>query len=208
MTWKFLLFVCLISAVTISSVFLGHSNNPYGYLEAGGLVILAITLVVIARYAWDTHRIANATEQKWEEELKPRLYYEMYVDPSEKQSDRVAFRLINPTDYIIDASVNCNFKIYGETMRYAGAYDGTETWVVYPHQISQGLFKVDELLAKKGKSREQMIKEKNQSNSMEQLTMDLEITFKSETGRTGKYPSRHHYFDFERWIWVPFLTKL
>jgi hypothetical protein len=53
-----------------------------------------------------------------------------------------------------------------------------------------------------------MIKKRNQSNAMEQLTMDLQITFKSETGGSRKYPSRQHYFGFERRIWLPFLTKL
>ena len=199
--------IALIGIITAGSVLLNFYCSYYPYLQAGQMIILAITLVVIIIYAWDTRRIANATELKWEEELKPKLMYEMTVDQSEQQSKLVYFRLINPTDYIIDATVNCNFKIYGEPISYPGAYDGSETWTVFPHQISQGYFSIDALLSQKGKSREQMIQEQNTSNASEQLTMHLAISFESETGRTRSYPARKHYFAFDKWTWVPELTK-
>ena len=114
----------------------GHSiwRDPNQSLGAGTLLILAITLVVLIVYAWDTHRIANATEQKWEEERRPKLLYEMVLARQGVREGKTLFRLINPSDYFVEARVNLNFKINGEPVRYHPAYDGTEIWLVYPRQ--------------------------------------------------------------------------
>jgi hypothetical protein len=207
MPGRFISLIFLILGILIVSVILGFYHTSSWYLEVGQLIILSITLAIIIYYAWQTHRIANATEMQWEEEMKPKLMYEIAVDQSKKQSDIVKFSLINPTDYIIETNVNCNFKIYGEAVQYDGAYDGTKAWVVFPHQGNVGWFSIDLLLSKKGKNRGDMIKERNESNQNEQLTMDLEIRFTSETGRSREYPPRRHYFAFDKWIWVPVITK-
>lgn len=204
---KFRLLILLILAITVLSVFLNYLCSSYPFLDIGQLIILAITLVFIIAYVWDTHRIANATEEKWEQELKPKLQYGIILDPNDPQRNRVLFRLINTTDYMIEAKVNCNFKIYGEPVAFPGAYGGTETWDIFPHQMSQGHFSINAVLDKKGKNRDQMIEERSGTNANQQLTMDLEITFKNEVGRSGAYPSRRHNFDFERLVWIPELTR-
>lgn len=197
---KFYLLTVLILVIAVIALALDRTGE-------GTLIVLAITLAAIIKYALDTNRIANATEQKWEQEMKPKLLYEIVVDSQEK-ADKFAFRLMNPTDYMIDANVNCNFRIYGEPVKYDPAYDGTSTWGLFPHQISQGTITLSGVLAKKGKNPQQMTEERNASNASEQLTMDLEIDFKNEVGRNGRIPSRRHHFDFERWIWIPQLTRL
>ena len=58
----------------------------------------------------------------------------------------------------------------------------------------------------KGKTSEQILEDRNESNKTQQLTCDLELDFTSETGHSRQYPRRHHYFDFERWAWIPALT--
>ena len=175
-------------------------------LQAGALVILAITLAVLIVYAWDTRRIANATEQKWEEERRPKLLYEMPLARQDARDEKVMFRLINPSNYFVKARVNLNFKIYGDPVEYHPIYDGKEIWLVYPGQMSQGWYSIGTLLGKKGKTSEQMLQERTESNKTQQLTCDLQIDFTSETGYSRQYPPRHHYFDFERWAWIPDLT--
>ena len=175
-------------------------------LHAGALVILAITLVVLIVYAWDTRRIANATEQKWEEERKPKIMYEMVLAQQNVRDEKVMFRLINPSNYFVKARVNLNFEVYGDPVGYHPVYDGKEIWLVYPGQMCQGWYSIGTLLGMKGKTSEQMLQERTESNKTQQLTCDLQIDFTSETGYSREYPSRHHYFDFDRWAWIPDLT--
>lgn len=204
---KLWILVLLIIIIAIAGIIISYSSQPSWAIQAGTLIILAITLIVIIIYGWDTHRIANATEKKWEEELKPKLMYQITKVSVENQSDRIHFQLINPTNDIIEARINCNFKIYGEPVGLSGAYDGTEKWIVFPYQMSQGSFAIDQLLASKGKNQDQLINERNDDNSKQQLTMDLKVELESETGRKRSYPQRHHYFDFLRLQWIPTLTK-
>ncbi len=49
--------------------------------------------------------------------------------------------------------------------------------------------------------------ERTQANRKEQLTMELEIKFRDETGEEKELPTRRHFFDFEREDWVPEITK-
>jgi len=204
----------LILFVTLISIILAYFFHDDQILTVGQLIILAYTLISIIKYTSDTHkytsdthRIANVTEQKWESELMPKLMYEIWINKPENQSDTVNFQLINPTDYLIDVVVNCNFKINGESVIYAGAYDGTETWTLFPHQISRGYFSIDLLLNQKNMTRSKMIEERNDSNESEQLTMDLEFSFKNEMGRERTYPKRRHHFSFDRWTWIPVITR-
>ena len=207
MPLKLWLSILLILGVTVLTIVLSLFCTSYPFLDIGQILIFAITLVFVVIYAWDTHRIANATEEKWEQELQPKIQYEMKVNPNEEQSRRTLFGLINTTDYLIEARVNCNFRIYGESVTLPGAYNGTEDWVLFPHQISAGHFSIDAVLDRRDKTREEMIRERTESNTKEQLTMDLEISFRSETGRERNYPPRRHHFDFERWVWIPEITR-
>jgi hypothetical protein len=191
----------LIVLIALVSILLDFHFCSNRFTAGGQFIVLSMTLIVLIVYAWDTHRIANTTEKKWEEDLKPKLLYEMVMNPKDPSDCR--FRLINTTDYLIEAKVNCNMKVYGEPVSFSGAYDGSETWLIFPHQISEGHFSIDTVLSKKGKTRSEMILSATPENQSEQLTMDLEISFKSETGREREYPLRRHYFLVKQGVWVP-----
>lgn len=208
MPTKLWFLIVSIITIAIASIVAGYSSNQITWALPGGtLLILALTLVVIIIYGWDTHRIANATEKKWTEELKPKLMYQISTVSVEEQGERFLIQLTNPTNDIIGARINCNFKIYGEAVKLNGAYDGTEKWIIFPYQTSQGGFSINQLLALKRNNQFQMINERSNENAEQQLTMDLQIDLESETGRKRSYPKRHHYFDFERLQWIPTLTK-
>jgi hypothetical protein len=202
---KLIVLIIFIIIICIAGLALDYLYCSSRFSAASQLIILASTLLVLIIYAWNTRRIADATEQKWEEELRPKLSYEMIMGQNDK--NKVVFRLLNPTDYLIEAKINCNFKIYGQPVTFTGAYDGSELWVVFPHQISQGHFEINTILSKKGKTLQQMIQERTNVNEHEQMTMDLEISFESETGRKRKYPPRRHYFSFDKSLWVPEITR-
>jgi hypothetical protein len=76
--------------------------------------------------------------------------------------------------------------------------------MLFPQQVSQGWFEIERLLQNKGKTVKSMISEHSQVNSEQQLTMFLELEFFDEL---GGLPGRLHYFDFDRWAWIPHLTE-
>jgi len=202
---KLIALIIFILLITCVSLVLDYNCASTKFTASAQFLVLVLTLLVLIIYAWDTRRIANATEQKWEEEIKPKLMYEMVMDTN--TVGHVLFRLINSTDYFIEAKVNCNFKIYGQPVKLSNDYDGTDVWVVYPHQISQGHFLIESILTKIGKNYNQMIREKTDDNTNEQLTSDLEIQFTSENGRKRIYPERRHYYRFDIGNWIPEITK-
>jgi hypothetical protein len=108
----------------------------------------------------------------------------------------------------VRARVNCNFRVYGAPINADPLYDGKDIWVVFPQQFSQGWFEVDSLLQKKGKGVAAMIAECTPANRKDQFTMLLELEFWDELGARRKLPGRPHYFDFERWTWIPQLAEV
>ncbi len=52
-----------------------------------------------------------------------------------------------------------------------------------------------------------MMPERTEGNRKEQLTMDLELEFQDELGESRILPSRRHFFDLDKWRWIPVLTQ-
>jgi hypothetical protein len=48
--------------------------------------------------------------------------------------------------------------------------------------------------------------ETSAANRDTQLTMDLEMKFRDELGRSYRLPSRRHFFEFATGRWIPALT--
>ena len=79
--------------------------------------------------------------------------------------------------------------------------------LLFPQQMCQGWFEVESLVQKQGKTVVSMIQESTPANRREQLTMNLELEFRDEFGERRKLPNRRHYFDFDRWAWIPHLSQ-
>lgn len=167
-------------------------------------LILGVTLIVILWYARNTQRMTTIAEKRWERDSMIRATYNITM-AADKNS--VLFAITNPSTLLVSAIVNCNFRIYGEPVDYSDAYNGKELWEIFPGQISQGHFEISTLLPKKGLTMEDMKNKRTQENYKEQLTMDLEIKFTDETGKNKEFPTRRHFFDFERQLWIPEITK-
>lgn len=198
--------VCVIVVSIIITVGLALSNQSKNYTEIATFVTLGFTLIALVFYAYDTHRMAKIQEDRWKKELIPILHYNMRR--RDLQGHSWWFELINPSKYIIEARINLNLKVHGDAVIYSSAYDGTNRWIVYPGQTSSGWFSIDQILNKKGLTFSRMEEERKDTNVTEQLTMDLEYTYEcKETGQSRKNPPRHHYFDFQEKVWVPYLTE-
>jgi hypothetical protein len=175
-------------------------------IETATFVILTLTLIALGIYAWDTHSIATVAREQWKIQGVFDTAYEMAITDKKGESGRTVLRIHNSSKLIVRAKVRCNFRVYGSRVDYHPIYQGGETWYVFPQQISQGWFAIELLVQKKGKTIPQIIAERTEANKEMQLTMDLELEFRDELGKTRALPSRHHYFDFNDWIWIPQLT--
>ena len=177
------------------------------YLQVGTFIAIVLTLIALILYAYDTHSIASVTKSRWERESVLSTSYSLGLAAPSKGTDRVFFCLINQSTLVVRAKVRCNFRVYGERVDYHDDFNGKKTWYIFPQQQSQGFFELSQLLAKKGKTLNNMEKEMATANKYEQLTMDLEIELRDELGTKRVLPSRRHFFDFQEWRWVPTLTK-
>jgi hypothetical protein len=176
-------------------------------LTLGNFVILALTLIVLAWYAYDTNSIARITRERWMREGVLSTTYSMELVGDKGQAGRTLFRIHNPSTLVVRAKVACNFRVYGEPTKAGAAYDGDDMWLVFPQQMIQGWFEIESLLQSKGKSVAAMIAESTPGNRKNQLTMLLELEFRDELGARRKLPARPHYFDFDRWSWIPQITE-
>ncbi len=176
------------------------------FLTLGNFVVLSLTLIVLAWYAYDTNSIARITRERWLRDGVLRTTYEMQVIDQKGNNGHTIFRLHNPSTLVVRATVACNFKIYGEPTTGGPAYNGTDVWLLFPQQVSQGWFEIQDVLQTKGKNIEAIMAERTIKNSASQLTMMLELEFWDELGARRKLPARSHYFEFDQWAWIPQLT--
>jgi hypothetical protein len=176
-------------------------------LGIGTFIALALTLIVLVWYAYDTNTIARVTQERWIREGVLSTTYSMQLVGDRSQAGRTLFQIYNPSTLVVRARVACNFRIYGEPVTAGLLYDGKDVWLLFPQQTSQGWFEIEALLQKKGKTVAAMITECTPANCKEQLTMMLKLEFWDELGARRKLPPRRHYFDFERWAWIPQLAE-
>jgi hypothetical protein len=196
-------------AIVVAIVVWQAGRSPdANVLSIGSFVILGLTLIVLVCYAYDTNSMARVTLERWMRDGVLSTTYSMELVGQKGQAGRTLFRIHNPSTLVVRARVGCNFRVYGDPVGADPLYDGKETWLVFPQQTSQGWFEIDSLLQKKGKSVAAMIGESTVVNRREQLTMVLELEFWDELGAKRKLPGRPHYFDFDRWDWIPRLAEV
>ena len=205
---KLWVLIGFIALVTIICLWFNDPNKGDSPLLVGQLIVLSITVMVLIKYAYDTYVIARSTVERGEQDLKPLVGWEIVPGDPEKRNTTIPFRLINTTAYFIDALVFANFKVYGEKVNHGPDFDGSNVWEVFPKNLSQQFIYIDTLLSSKGKNIDNMIAEQNDGNKYEQLTLELRLELTNvDTGRERITPIRKYWFDFDRWLWIPYLTR-
>ena len=202
LAYGFAAFVIVVTIIVIYSAW-----PPTDRIAMGTFLILALTLVVLVWYAYDTNSMARVTQERWNRDGVLSAMYSIELIGKKGDEGRTLFRIHNPSTLLVRARVNCNLRVYNDFVRAGPAYDGEEVWLVFPQQISQGWFAIEQLLQMKGKTVAAMIAEATQANREHQLTMLLELELWDELGATRKLPARMHYFDFGRWLWIPRITE-
>jgi len=180
---------------------------PQDVLSFGTFIVLALTLIILVCYAYDTNSIARITRDRWAREGVLSAVHSMELIGKKGEAGRTLFRIHNPSNLVLRASVACNFRVYGEPVDPGTAYNGQDAWLVFPQEMNQGWFEIESLLNKKGKTVASMIAESTPANRTDQFTMLLELEFWDELGARRKLPARARYFDFDRWAWIPHITE-
>lgn len=176
-------------------------------LALGNFVVISLTLIVLVWYAYDTNRIARVTEARWIREGVLGTTYSLQLVDKKGQSGKTLVQLNNPSTLLVRARVAFNFQVYGESVTAGALYDGNEVWLLFPQQMSQGWFEIETLLRMKGKTVAMLISEYTSEKRKLQLSMRLKLEFWDELGGRRELPPRQHYFDFERWAWIPQLAE-
>lgn len=124
-----------LCVLAIVAVVIWHEWSTKGALALGNFAILALTLIVLAWYAYDINSIARITRERWMREAVLSTTYSMELVGSKGQAGRTLFRIHNPSTLVVRAKVACNFHVYGEPTEADAAYDGRDTWLVFPQQM-------------------------------------------------------------------------
>lgn len=199
--------IILIIVCTGYVVYVSIGQPDRDILEIGTFIVLSLTLVALVFYANDTNLLASVGQSKWERENILSATYQMTGIDDRGGVGRILFRINNPSTLIIKAKVWCDFKIYGSPVKSDNNFNGKNTWILFPQQMSQGWFEISSLLEQQGKSVQQMIDEYTPGNMSTQLTLDLTIEFRDELGNERRLPTRKHFFEFNEWRWIPVLTE-
>lgn len=204
-----LILYSIIGLIFLSACFILYKArqeiNP-DILQIGNFVILTLTLIALAIYAFDTNRLAQLTQERWKRESILLATYSMAVTDQKGGKGRTGFVILNPSNLMLKAKVWCDFKVYGVPVHADGAYNG-ELWAIDPGQRVGGWFEVEPLLKQRGKTVNEMIKEYSEENRGKQLTLDLKIEFRNELEDRRLLPTRKYYFVFNEWKWIPVLTS-
>jgi hypothetical protein len=125
------------------------SSKDADALSIGSFIILAFTLIMLVWYAYDTNSIARVTRERWMREGILSTTYSIELTGEKGQSGRTMFRVHNLTTLVVRTRISCNFRLYGDPIEADPLYDGQETWLIFPQQVSQGWFDIQSLLQKK-----------------------------------------------------------
>jgi hypothetical protein len=187
----------------------GLPTTAKEWVDLGTFVVLSLTLIAVIQYGYDTNQMTRITIERWQRDSVLATAYEMQLAQASQKGDagRTMFTLINHSTLVVRAKANMNLRVYGQAVQAGDPYDGKAVWMLYPLQSSSGWFEIQSLLKQQGKTVEQMIAEYADNNQAKQLTMLLELEFWDELGARRTLPPREHYFDFNRWKWIPHLVE-
>jgi heme/copper-type cytochrome/quinol oxidase subunit 2 len=203
MWWKLPLFIALI---VFLAYFVNKARQKPDILKIGTFIVLTLTLFFLAIYTFDTNRLSELTQKRWERESILSATYGMEVTDNKGGKGRTGFVIVNPSNLMLWAKVWCNFKVYGTSVDYADAYNGKETWCILPGSRTNGWYDIETLLKKRGETVKKMISDYSEENRDNQLTLDLKIDFLNEIGDKRSLPSMKYYFAFNEWKWIPIVT--
>ena len=170
--------ILLVIIFAIFFVIKSLESEPVNYVSIGTLIILAVTLIVLIQYAYDTNRIANITQ---EFNLTPNVMHRISsANLSNKEID-IGFDLLNQSNFYVKAYVNVELKCYKDTLIIPNdVYYGKKPWNLPPNAFVHGHFHLNDVLLKDSHRTIEELKQKGEDGKA--LTMKVNIMCTSSHG--------------------------
>lgn len=156
-----------------------------------------LTLILLGFYTYYTRKIAQATEETMRESLRPivscelksgKNYFEKQLlrrQPGLKNDTRCI--VVNHSKYNLEVFVNLNLRLNGMAKEISDGYAGKQAWPLTSFQNINGHFN---------------LASKFDLTNIDNITIDLEVSYKSEIGKLYKNPIQHWNFDRRNGVWV------
>jgi len=178
--------------------------------DAASLLILTLTLIAIILYVDFTSQLASSEQERLQYETSAMVSPEFTVTsramPGEEPQFRMLVRFHNRSPHSVYGRVNFRFTISGNEVDYGPDYDGSTIWMLYPGEEVQGWIDFDALLAKGGETIVSMRDSYMPETRTEQLSLILEMNWRTDVGQWVNYPARRYYFVFDEFTWIPVLA--
>jgi len=175
---------------------INHSLNSF---DPQWLIVIIsfFTLILLFFYTYYTRKIAKATEEAMLENLRPivscvlksgRNYYsaqQLQQNPELKNDTRCI--VSNHSKYNVEVFVNLNLKLDDQSKEISEEYAGKKGWALTSFQTINGHFDLSK---------------KFNLEKIKNVTIDLEVNYKSDVGKLYKNPIQRWRFDKEKEVWV------
>jgi len=171
-------------------------------IECITLSASVLSLVILIVYTIYTKKIAKATQEALELEMRPTIscmlksgknhYPEQDIQQNPDLKYDTRCRVTNYSKYNAAVFVNLNLKIDGQVEKISDEYDGEKSWPITSFLMIEGHFPNPKSI--------QGFKEK--INNAENITIELELSYKSDSGKLYKNPTQHWHFNKEDEVWV------
>jgi len=160
------------------------------------LSIASITLVLLLFYTYYTRKIALTTEKTLSESLRPNIFWELisgvnfYKQVELEQNPTwihdTRCRVQNLSMHNISVIVNLNLTIDGNPEIINELYSGQKAWTLGPRQGIIGHFN---------------LANKFNLDNIQEIEIDLEISYTSESGEWYFIPKQKWHYDKSRHVW-------
>jgi len=174
----------LLSQINISVQFLTNAD--------WALVLISfLTLILLAFYTYYTRQIAQSAIDG----LQPTVsctfksgknYYNLESirqNPKLKYDTRCI--VINYSKYNLTVFINLNLKVDGNLTKVHELYKGKEGWPLTSYQQIDGHFDIEDVVGSSG----------------DKITIDLEVIYKTDSGKIYKNPVQNWSFDRKNECW-------
>lgn len=160
-------------------------------------IVLFLTFVVICFYTWYTRQIAKSTVDTLNENLRPIIACELRSGRKYYSLEQVRSKpeliydtrciVTNHSKYNIEVFVNLNLRVNGKAEKTSDLYAGERAWPVTSFQLIDGHFSIAKIL---------------NSSEPKNITLDLEVNYRTDIGKTYRNPTQYWHFDLVEGVWV------
>lgn len=187
--------VIVVGLIVIATVVLLEFGFGHKIVGPLGNLALVITLIVLARSAYDTYRLTQAR-------LVPAASFTItHPDPLNRPFLLNTFPR-NFSKIPIECRCDLHSRVYGEEISYGGFYGGKEPWFLQPLQQPRGVVDLQVLLDRRRLNEEERRERFEHSTKEERqhlLTLNVEFWYRTLDGTFESHHFREgYYYDFAK----------